>query len=369
MASADESASTTLSVQNVDKHIRTLNRADVLRMLGISWDREVVGDVEKLHPVTVFHKSTLRVDRRNVPFLNEGAAGECCMGALLVRVGHKTATVKCYSTRLTSLSTVCAHCEQLWAVTDDNGIYELREDMPQAWARYRKGVHRTMKNWDSMKDMQHVFEKEVQAVKDLVHDSEFDVESAWPYMGYIAAQKTFMQHAGVLFEDAGRGRNPYPRTAKEQELIALFAHEMMRLWLRVAATVKKSDWMGHMQELQRKAKLVASAAKWAMQKEFPGDPVFVGPVVAADIVASGLIAADIRFRRMVQFVSANADDGERKLPGFSWGEAVDTFVEWANGVAIQATPPLRTVDKETNDATSVRSNKSRHLCKVPGRYS
>ena len=269
-----------LSVQNVDKHVRSLNRADLLRMLGMSWDREVVADVEGLHPVTVFVKSTLKVDRFNVPFLNEGAPGECCMGASLVRLGHKTATVKCYSARLTTGSTVCAHCEQLWAVTDDDGVYELVEDMAEAWARYRKGAHRAMKNWDAMKDMQEFFEKEVQAVKDMVYDSEFAVEAEWPHMGCNAAQKTFMQHAGVLFAEAGRSRNPFPRTAAEQDAIANFTHEMMRLWLRVAATVKKADWMGRMKELQRKAKLIALAAKWAMQQQFPHDPVFVGPIVA-----------------------------------------------------------------------------------------
>ena len=62
-------------------------------------------------------------------------------------------------------------------MTDDNGFYELVEDMSQAWARCHKGVHRCMKNWDSMKDVQEFFEREVQAVKDLVHDSEFEVEA------------------------------------------------------------------------------------------------------------------------------------------------------------------------------------------------
>ena len=177
MVSVGMSADTMLSAQNVEKHVRSMNRADLLRILGISWHRKVVGDVEKLHPVTVHAKSTLRVDRRNVPFLNEGVAGECCMGASLVRVGHKTVTVKCYETRLTSESTVCAHCEQLWALTDDDGVYELLEDMTHAWPRYEKGVRKAMKNWDSMKDMSEFFDKEIQEVKDLVHDSEFDVEA------------------------------------------------------------------------------------------------------------------------------------------------------------------------------------------------
>ena len=186
-----------------------------------------------------------------------------------MRLGHKTATVKCYSTELTKQSTVCAHCEQLWALADDDGFYEVTEDMKDAWARYQKGERKAMKNWSSMRGMQDYFEKEVQIVKDLLQDSEFAVPADWPHMGWVAAQKTFMQQAGVLFADAGRSRNPYQRTAQEQAAIAAYARSMLRMWLRVGATVSKDKWIIHLKELQRKAQLIARAAKWAVQRQYP----------------------------------------------------------------------------------------------------
>ena len=56
--------------------------------------------------------------------------------------------------------------------------------------------------------MQEYFEREVQTIKDLVADSDYDVEPEWPYMDWKKAAATFMQQAGVLFADAGRVRNP-----------------------------------------------------------------------------------------------------------------------------------------------------------------
>ena len=126
------SADTEVATANIDKMARTMNRADLLRMLGLQFDAEVVGDFDKLHPVTLYAKSTLKVASWDVPFLNEVTAGECFVGASLVRWGHKTATVKCFSAKLTTESTVCAHCEQLWAMPDDDGIYELDEGMTEA---------------------------------------------------------------------------------------------------------------------------------------------------------------------------------------------------------------------------------------------
>ena len=172
------SADTEVATANIDKMARTMNRADLLRMLGLQFDAEVVGDFDKLYPVTLYAKSTLKVASWNVPFLNEGTAGECCVGASLVRWGHKTVTVKCFSAKLTTESTVCAHCDQLWSMPDDDGIYELDEGMTEAWDRYKKGVRRAMKNWDDMQDMDEFFGKEIQAVKDLLCDSEFELEAS-----------------------------------------------------------------------------------------------------------------------------------------------------------------------------------------------
>ena len=216
-----------------------------------------------------------------------------------------------------------------------------------------------MKNWSSMRGMQDYFEKEVQIVKDLLQDSEFAVPADWPHMGWVAAQKTFMQQAGVLFADAGRSRNPYQRTAQEQAAIAAYARSMLRMWLRVGATVSKDKWIIHLKELQRKAQLIARAAKWAVQRQYPRDPVFAGPIVVVGVVTSALTTADVRFRSMVQFVSST-DKGSKKLSPFSWGSTLQVFVNWARTVRMVSTPPLQEPDgKAGADTASVSSKSSR----------
>ena len=51
--------------------------------------------------------------------------------------------------------------------------------------------------------------------------------------------------------------------------------------------------MHHLKDLQKRAKLIAQAATWASQEFFPANPIFFGPVVEADVVYAGFIAADV----------------------------------------------------------------------------
>ena len=105
-------------------------------------------DVDGLHPVTLYQKSTLRIiESWKVPFLHKGASGECCTGAAIARFGHKTVTVKCFETNLTVESSVCGHCEEFWTLPSDDNVYEIKEDMEVASERYKKGERRVMKNW------------------------------------------------------------------------------------------------------------------------------------------------------------------------------------------------------------------------------
>ena len=123
--------------------------------------------------------------------------------------------------------------------------------------------------------------------------------------------------------------------------------------------MSKDKWIIHLQELQRKAQLIARAAKWAVQRQYPHDPVFAGPIVAADVVASALTTADVRFRSMVQFVSST-DEGSKKLSPFSWGSTLQVFVDWARTVRMVSTPPLQKPSgKAGADAASVSSKSSR----------
>ena len=151
MASADSTvAAAKKSMEEIKKAVQDMDRPQLLRKLGLFFDRRMVADIEALHPVTLYQKSTLRIESWKVPFLHKGAAGECCTGAMLARFGHKTVAIKCFETELTAESAACAHCEELWALASDDNIYEVKEDMEAARERYKKGERRTMKNWRGM---------------------------------------------------------------------------------------------------------------------------------------------------------------------------------------------------------------------------
>ena len=140
-------------------------------------------------------------------------------------------STKCYSTVLTESSTVCAHCEQLWATMDDNLVFTLADDMDDARRIYVKGERKALKNWKGMTQMEAFFSQEVQAVKDLLADSVFELEASWPHVFWHQAMKQVTNEAGVLFADAGRSRNPYQRTKQDQDAICDYVQIMLRLWL------------------------------------------------------------------------------------------------------------------------------------------
>ena len=355
MASAKASAEK-LTEKSITVAMREMNRPDLLEMLHLPFDTKMVCDIDGLHPVTLYQKSTLAIESWKVPFLNKGAAGKCCTGAFIARFGHKTVALKCFETELTSRSSVCAHCEELWAMSSDDNVYAVEQSMKHACARYAKGERRAMKNWAGMKDLNDTYSDNIQVIKDVLQGSSFELDSQWPGFSCAQAQKAILLDAGVLFEDAGRSRNPYARTKQDQDRIAVFTHKMIELYLRVYATVKPEDWAALIKDLQQKARAVQQAALWTMQAEFPADPVFVGPIVAADIVAAGLRFADARFRALAQ---ASADgDNSFSCGAFSWGSAVDTFARWASSVQRCARPKLRSKLQSADDDTDASSSRS-----------
>ena len=162
----------------------------------------------------------------------------------------------------------------------------------------------------------------------------------------------------MLFPEAGRSRNPFARTAEDQSRIADFTHEILPLYLRVLATVKPNDWSALLQTLQRQAKVVERAALWSMQALFPSDPVFVGPIVAADVIAAGFVAADERFKRLVQSLG-DESAGSFKLPEFTWGPGVEKMVQWAKTVKMVKRPKWRSrLQSAADDKKSTSSSGS-----------
>ena len=123
------SANLTVDVQSatlssIAAAVKSMDRPNLLRMMVLDYDTKMVADVEGLHPITLYQKSTLKIEKWKVPFLHKRGSEECCSGAYLARFGHKTVALKCFETELTSRSAVCAHCEELWAPTHERETIE-----------------------------------------------------------------------------------------------------------------------------------------------------------------------------------------------------------------------------------------------------
>ena len=73
-----------------------------------------MGDIEGLHPITLYQRKTLTIDVCRVPYLALNAGGKGCYGgAQLTCFGHETVALKCFARKLGDSGTECLHCEQL----------------------------------------------------------------------------------------------------------------------------------------------------------------------------------------------------------------------------------------------------------------
>ena len=57
------------TVEKIASLMTAMNRPALLELLGLKHDRAMVGDVEDLHPITIYQKKTLSIDAWRVPFL------------------------------------------------------------------------------------------------------------------------------------------------------------------------------------------------------------------------------------------------------------------------------------------------------------
>ena len=341
--------------KDIAQAMQKMDRPNLLRALGLEFDWVVVADIDGLHPLSLYAKSAKKIHSWHVPFLNEGVEGECCGGAVLRRFGHKTVALKCYETKLAKDASVCGHCEELWAMPDDDLVYALTDEMKRASALYEQGERKALKNWQGMKDMEGFFSDEVQKVKELLQGSTWELTKSWPFVFYHEAVKSFTNDAGVLFQDAGKSRNPHARSKREQHVICMYVQTLLPLWLRVRATVAGQDeWVDSMKALQKMAKQVARASTWALQSALPEDPVFVGSIVQADIMYAAFKFADSRFRLILDAIDRGVDHS----PGaFSWGAHVNSFYDWADQQHAVSRPPFRSSPpSETGEASRLRTN-------------
>ena len=201
--------------------------------------------------------------------------------------------------------------------------------MTNAYEIYKPGERKALMRLTPMQSFPDVFDEAVLASRDVLKDSDFDLSVVWSGIFWHEAVKEVVNNMGVLFEDAGRSQNPHVRTKKEQNAISMYVKQALRAYVRVRATISAHEFKAHMKELAIMARTVATAARWAVQGRFPRDPIFVGPIVEADVVLAALRYADDRFTTIVSKTLSNATPD---LEEFSWGPTVKAFYAWSQSV-------------------------------------
>ena len=324
-----------MPVNIVDGLVTGLDRAELIQLLNLDLSWPMVTDIKGVHSPSLSAPRTLKIHVKDCPFLDAGTSSECCTGSVILRSGHSTVSMPCYRTDILANSSVCAHCDQLWALQDDDSFYALDpKTMEEAAEFYRAGKTGVMKKWPELVAAEQMFEEEVQSAKDIFADSEDELTASFPDVGFQDFCKLILNDAGVLFHDAGRSQNPYRRTAEQQARVGVYVQKMVVLWVRVKAAVSTEQFDAFFNTLCAVANRVENAARWAVQRTFQSYPVFVGPLVAADIIVAGFKAAESRYDHQVGRVMQNSMEA-KNVKDLSVGPVIERLDKWAKTVKKQ----------------------------------
>ena len=327
-----EATAATMSITVIENLVSGLDRAELLNLLNLDLDWPLVTDIKGVHPPSLTAPNTLKIFAEDCPFLDAGTSSECCTGCVIWRTGHSTVCVPCFRTDILEDNSVCAHCEQLWAAPNESGFYVLNpETMDKAAEFYKPGKTGVMKKWQELIGASGIYEDEVQSAKDIFADSSDELDPDFPGMDFTAFCKEILNYSGVLFADAGRVRNPYRRTYEQQLRIGQYVQRMSVLWVRLKAAVKKPLFAEFVEKLRAIALRVEQATRWTVQKAFPKYPVFVGPLVCADIMLAGFQLAGARYDHQVGRVMQNSQE-ERIESAVQVGPAIERLDKWAKTV-------------------------------------
>ena len=117
-----EDAAHTMSKTVIENLVTGMDRAELMELLNLEVDWPIVSDIKGIHPPSLKALRTLRIHSDNCPFLEGGTSDQCCAGSVISRCGHLTVSLPCYRTDLLADSSVCEHCEELWADQDKDGF-------------------------------------------------------------------------------------------------------------------------------------------------------------------------------------------------------------------------------------------------------
>ena len=189
-----EAVALTMSKPAIAEWVTGLDRAELMEIMNLEPDWPLVADIKGIHPPSLSAPLTLRIHAKDCPFLETTISAECCTGSVLCRSGHATLSMPCYRTDLLADSTVCDHCEELWAQRDENGFYVLDPaKMEKAAQVYKPGKTGVMKKWQEIVGASAIFEEEVGSAKD-IFEGTGELESDFPGVDFRGVlQRNFEQ--------------------------------------------------------------------------------------------------------------------------------------------------------------------------------
>ena len=215
------------STVKIDKLVATLDRPQLLAMLGVD-DRSIqIGDNELIRSISASSVNPIVIYKTDVPFLGKIPAG-CCSGAIVRRFKNATVGVPCFSQELEAGNKFCDVCSEIWSEHDKHGFYKLDWNaMPNAAQFYAPAKTGVLWKLPFMSSMEDFFSDEIQVVKDMFDGTDLELERDRPNAGFQEVATDALIKSGVLYRDADKSRNPYRRDGWEHDQLSEYLREML----------------------------------------------------------------------------------------------------------------------------------------------
>ena len=223
--------STSISMQKIDNLVASLDRPQLLTMLGVDDQAIQIGDGDVIRPISASSVNPVVIYKSDVPFLGKIHAN-CCSGAIVRRFKNATVGVPCFSQELKDGNQFCNVWSEIWSESDDRGFYKLDWDsMPTAAEFYAQAKTGVLWKLPFIQGMEDYYSDEIQIVKDMFQGSELELHDEWPQASFQDVATDLFIKSGVLHRDADKSRNPYRRDAWEHEYLGEYLREMLSCWL------------------------------------------------------------------------------------------------------------------------------------------
>ena len=321
-----------------------LNRALLLRKMGLEYDLPFTGDISCARPLNIDASSAAKVHQVHAPFVNFGATFERCSGSTLVRVDRTTVAVPCFCTDITTGGSVCKHCFELWnSGPNDDGFFVLdKQSMKHAAEYYKPGAGNSFFRLPALREAADLYSSEISVIKQIFDGTTLELEAEWPGCHFKKVVESALVDVGVVFTDSGKKTSPYKRLAVEQQRLGEYMKRIVKLWLRIRTFMSLEDLLEQTRILGETARSIEKGMISILQARLPKQPVYCGALSVADVMLSGFTHAAGVFDQVVA-VAVDENSASADIPEFWWGPRVEEMRTWASTVQHPTRPPKRRI--------------------------